>query len=646
LAAYSSDNGSCDGNLTEIGCDDDNGDGFMSLMNLSGLTPGDVIFVLVDGYNGASGTFGLSVSYGTALANDDAAGAIAITMDNYWGVPGWDTFDIAGATESLPACDGGDAGDDSWYSFVAQSENQGILARPNPTNADAANVDMVIQVFDATGTPLAGTTADGCGVDRSCYNNYAAGEIERAVPTGLTIGDTYLYRVYDANANPFNCSESLLIDTKVKTYVPHEIVDGCVNEVINVDHTWTVDNPVGMYNVPPVPVIEVRMAIKDASGNIVSLTPSSQFPYSNADLEFSLADFSPALSNGDYEVCAQHLVKMQSNGCIEAYWSQAGPSCPTTVNLFGDVVTSLTADDCGITGLDMESVINATPVLGASMYQFNFTNASFPANSFSFESANGSLLLGSASVFDAGVLQGLYFGQTYNVTVQAYMGGSYNLEGPVCTITMSPTPPTPEIINGCGTDRLTSIKNTGVGMSYQWGFYSTGNAPNSAPDYIVTTSNPQLNISPQVISTLPFAAGETVTIYVRAFDQYVDPIIPTVANFSDWSITGCDYTLPTAGEASPSDGNSNYNNLSFTAYPNPNEGEQVFVKLNDVIDNNQKVVIDIFDMYGKKVHSEQFANAGSEINKVITFDQKLSSGLYMINLSVNETIITQKLIIE
>ncbi|GGD16705.1 T9SS type A sorting domain-containing protein [Flavobacterium orientale] len=47
--------GAC-GTLTQIGCDDDGGNGFMSLLNLTGLTPGDVLYIAVWKFGAAAPT--------------------------------------------------------------------------------------------------------------------------------------------------------------------------------------------------------------------------------------------------------------------------------------------------------------------------------------------------------------------------------------------------------------------------------------------------------------------------------------------------------------------------------------------------------------------------------------------------------------
>ncbi len=63
LAVFSSSDSTCTGTLTEIGCDDDGGEGcnFCSTLLMTTLTLGETYFVVVDGQGSSTGTFCLSV---------------------------------------------------------------------------------------------------------------------------------------------------------------------------------------------------------------------------------------------------------------------------------------------------------------------------------------------------------------------------------------------------------------------------------------------------------------------------------------------------------------------------------------------------------------------------------------------------------
>lgn len=71
LSVYS---GAC-GSLTEIGCNDDGGDGFFSLISLTGQTPGATLYVSAWKYDSseASGEFQISAYDSTALSTQEVA---------------------------------------------------------------------------------------------------------------------------------------------------------------------------------------------------------------------------------------------------------------------------------------------------------------------------------------------------------------------------------------------------------------------------------------------------------------------------------------------------------------------------------------------------------------------------------------------
>lgn len=110
--------------------------------------------------------------------NDDCATAMSLTQ-NATCVNVTDS--VANATQSLTGC-AGTANDDVWFSFVATSVNPVIDVQ------GAGAFDAVIETFDACG-----------GNSLGCVDATAGGGLESALLTGLTIGNTYFFRVYDWN---------------------------------------------------------------------------------------------------------------------------------------------------------------------------------------------------------------------------------------------------------------------------------------------------------------------------------------------------------------------------------------------------------------------------------------------------------------
>jgi hypothetical protein len=111
-------------------------------------------------------------------ANDECAGALPAVWNTTCNPI---TGTVDNSTQSLTGCSG-TANDDVWYSFVA-TNTTGIIEV-----AGSASFDPVIEIFDACG-----------GISLQCIDdNFGVGTIESGLMTGLTIGNTYYVRIYDA----------------------------------------------------------------------------------------------------------------------------------------------------------------------------------------------------------------------------------------------------------------------------------------------------------------------------------------------------------------------------------------------------------------------------------------------------------------
>jgi hypothetical protein len=194
--------GSCNG--TNINCADASFNGGTEVINATGLTVGATYFVRVYHYSSSvpsTTTFTICVTTPgpppPPPANDECAGAVSLTA---YGVTcgGTVTGNVAGATQSLAATCGGTANDDIWYSFVATSATHAI------TVIGSAGFDAVID--------LLGGTCNGTNI--SCADTSFNGGTEVLTATNLTIGTTYLVRVYHyGSAIPSTTSFSICVTT-------------------------------------------------------------------------------------------------------------------------------------------------------------------------------------------------------------------------------------------------------------------------------------------------------------------------------------------------------------------------------------------------------------------------------------------------
>jgi hypothetical protein len=175
--------GNC-GTLTSIACEDNTLDGETEAVILTGLVVGQTYFVRVYDFFAAASTtptFNICVR-GVGVvpppSNDDCDMFATITHQGA-GTCFTTTGTTAGATASGLAGCVGNADDDVWYEFVATN----VEAEINVLGS--FDFDAVIEVVDL------------CVTSISCMDNSISGQQETLVLTGLTVGQTYRFRVYD-----------------------------------------------------------------------------------------------------------------------------------------------------------------------------------------------------------------------------------------------------------------------------------------------------------------------------------------------------------------------------------------------------------------------------------------------------------------
>jgi cysteine-rich repeat protein len=196
LTLYS---GTCGGTLTEIGCNDD-ADGLMSLVNVSGQTPGTTIYIAVWTYGDEEdnqGAFLLSAYDMPAPANDICANAAPLTVGG--------TFEsntvngiTTGATTTLPAVPScqGNASADTWYQLVVPASGS-VTVETQITDPQEL-YDSVLTVYSGACGSL---TEIGCNDDGGEGDNALMSKVEL---TGQTPGATLYVGVWKYGTNADN----------------------------------------------------------------------------------------------------------------------------------------------------------------------------------------------------------------------------------------------------------------------------------------------------------------------------------------------------------------------------------------------------------------------------------------------------------
>lgn len=162
---------------------------------LTSATPYSLFLQTDCGVNGTSayiGPLNFTTLNFTPVVNDICSGAFSVNVQGNVTTAAEATFAAGSVVDTANtdvfglSCNGffGDSLDDVWYSFVAGSTNVNITANTS---------------FDAVLTLFSGDCNNLVELDCADDNFSGAGGIEEINASGLTVGDTYFFRVYSLN---------------------------------------------------------------------------------------------------------------------------------------------------------------------------------------------------------------------------------------------------------------------------------------------------------------------------------------------------------------------------------------------------------------------------------------------------------------
>ncbi|HKL40447.1 MAG TPA: T9SS type A sorting domain-containing protein [Cryomorphaceae bacterium] len=336
-------------------------------------------------------------------------------------------------------CVGAGGSDDVWYSFVAVASDHGIQATGN------LDLDLVIEVYDACG-----------GAQLVCTDNAGAGLTETALLSGLTVGNSYLYRIYHSGT-PATATDF----TTAVAHIPFvELVSSfCGDLGYNTNELIRATNPSNTSNFTN---YQFRFIEQEAPFNTYIITsPNGTNP------NFLLQWFPQIEYGRTYEVSVRVRAILPTYGDF-------GNSC--IIGLQNDVLQTSLEPEYASGFFDFCDIIGAEKVALSSQYRWRFLNLD-DLTETQVIGLSDSRLLNIYRVPD------LQLGTTYAVGVFATVAGQESPSGTLRFLNMNNAVPNTGLnsdIYPCGQTYSVSTflqaREVCRAESYTWRFTNTSSA--------------------------------------------------------------------------------------------------------------------------------------------------------------------------
>ena len=81
-------------------------------------------------------------------------------------------------------------------------------------------------------------------------------------------------------------------------------------------------------------------------------------------------------------------------------------------------------------------------------------------------------------------------------------------------------------------------------------------------------------------------------------------------------------------------------------WPNPNHEGRVRFSMQGLGEGAHTVSVDIFDLMGARVQSEQLNIDGEELNTIVELNGSIAPGVYLVNVTVDGHLNTERLVVQ
>ncbi|MBS1581283.1 MAG: choice-of-anchor J domain-containing protein [Bacteroidetes bacterium] len=353
-----------------------------------------------------------------------------------------------------------------------------------------------------------------------------------------------------------------------------------------------------------------------------------------------------ANGNGYWElrgISGALLLRDRFEATPDGYQSPAAaPQAPGYINghefCLPEGPSNIMPDECGIFTNTLQSKVYCKSIPGASQYQFEFSNPDAGFRRFIAVPRNW-------VKFSEMVTVPLIPGVTYFARARVDQGAAGLADdhfGPGCEMAISTNLGCTSLIDdigqpthSCGvskhfggSDKIWARPITGA-TQYRFRFTNAGEGfvrIMERPSYVCLLN----------WVTLPLQVGAT-------YDVQVDVLVNSV--WSGFCGPTCQVTIvgpgsrPEARIADTAEGQLNM-------WPNPVGDGRVNLRIDGLTEEHQRISVELYDLFGKKVMTQGFENEGPVFNTILHLPNTVAKGVYLVNITINGRTQVQRLSVQ
>jgi len=475
---------------------------------------------------------------------------------------------------------------DMWFSFESVTTNMYVRAW------GLNDFDAAVEVYDACGGELL-----------NCQNDEPAGEREVLIIPNTTVGETYYFRVYHAG-------DSAPVEQDYTVAVAH------------IPFTQLSEEDCGVLDYSPADMITTDLPVNQF------LLTNWYFEFTELEAPFNTYEIiSPNGANPNFmlewfpqaEYGRTYEVRTRARMYQGPQLGDYGDAC--IIGFQSEPLTTQLIEEQALGFYDMCDILEADNVPGAELYRWKF-----------YDSFEDPIIYDSPNRFcQLDLVPGLSLGSPYAITIRVLTQGVPAPIGEIRLIAMNNFVPDTQLDNAiteCGAtyplNTVISAINICAAEFYTFRFTNISDA--NQPDLFFTRDDGLRSIN--LTSVTGLVPGDTYSVQILGGSG---GLVGTYGPACEITIAGAQ-----SGLAEINSGNTTaVDEMGMEIYPNPTDGEEVVLNLTNLSREQQEVMVEIYDLYGKKVHSKILGNNGSQMTAVLSLPE-LASGIYTVNVIVNE----------